>query len=131
MGSADVFGDGAILGEFDGSSCFLGDGRFVILGGERYGGGFVGGGVGAVAEGGEGDGGGIELEDFGLGEDDRGFLGGVEQTFFLFVESGDERGGDEGIEGGGESADLEIVDGGLGGFFSGDEGVCEPRVRIF
>ena len=34
---------------------------------------------GAIAEGGEGDSGGIELEDFGLGEDDRGFLGVVEQ----------------------------------------------------
>ena len=78
MRRTDVFGDGLVLGEFE-DGAGVGVVAVVV---RRRGVGRVGGfgcwGVVGLAEGGEGDEGGIELEDFGRVREGGGLHGGVE-----------------------------------------------------
>jgi hypothetical protein len=65
-----------------------------------------------LAEGGEGDEGGIELEEFGRVREGGGFHGGVGEALGGKLVAREGRVGGEGGVRGAESADLEVVAGG-------------------
>ena len=83
-------------------------------GGVGRGGGFGCWGVLGWAEGGEGEEGGVKLEDFGRMREGGGFHGGVGEATGGELVAREGRVGGEGGERGAEGADVEVVDGGAG-----------------
>ena len=112
MRRSDVFGDGLVLWEFDDGAGLGLVAMLVRCRGVWRGGGFGCWGVVGLAEGGEGDEGGIELEEFGRVREGGGFHGGVGEALGGKLVAREGRVGGEGGVRGAESADLEVVAGG-------------------
>ena len=91
------------------------------------GGDFIGGNGGERREGEEG---GVQLVDFGAGVDDRGTHGGIDEGLVSQAVFGEGGGLVDGDERGGDSADLELVDGGEGGFGGSIDSESGVRVHV-
>ena len=112
MRRSDVFGDGFVLGEREEGTGQGDVAMFVRCRGVGRVGGFGCWGVVGLAEGGEGDEGGIELEEFGRVREGGGFHGGVGEALGGKLVAREVSAWGEGGVRGAESADLEVVAGG-------------------
>ena len=78
----------------------------------------------------EGEQGGVQLVDFGAGVDDRGTHGGIDEGLVSQAVFGEGGGLVDGDERGGDGADLELVDGGEGGFGGSIDSESGVRVHV-